>query len=73
VVPIKHTECGGVMAWYLRDEPRDLDMLLSKDYMRLDGTKPSHGDLFREKCPCCGKFVERFRDMIRCFEDKGSV
>ena len=65
---IIHKECGGQVAWYLRDVPREPDLMLAKDVERMDGTKPSEGDIFRETCPVCGALITDARQIERCFE-----
>lgn len=70
MVPIKHKRCGGQVGWYLRNEPRDPDICMSKDYMRIDGTQPEYGALFREKCACCGEWIVCALELERDFSDQ---
>jgi uncharacterized C2H2 Zn-finger protein len=58
-VKVIHKKCGGQVGWYLLDIPRCPDIVLSKDFERLDGTSPIDGEKFREKCPTCGDNIFR--------------
>ena len=70
MVPILHRKCGGQVAWYLRDEGKGGDILLSKDYMRMDGTQPKYGETVREKCGSCGALILDAFELERDFSDK---
>lgn len=70
MVPIKHRKCGGQAAWYLRDEGKEGDIFSAKDYMRMDGTQPKYGDVFREKCSSCGEWITGADALERDFSDK---
>lgn len=70
MVPIIHTICGKQTAWYLRDEGVEGDIFSAKDYMRMNGTQPKYGDVFRERCASCGEVIVSAMDLKRDFSDK---
>jgi len=68
-VKIIHTKCGAQMGWYLRDAPAPNNIAHAMDYMRMDGTQPTQGDVFNEICPNCKKQVISPEEMKRMFKD----
>lgn len=68
-VPVRHRVCGEVIGFYLRDQPRPNDSLHSEDYERIDGSKPVHGEAFRETCLHCLAPIYGTPEMERCFNE----
>ena len=65
MIPINHKKCGAQMAWHLGETAQNGDVFASKDYMRLDGSQPAHGEIFRETCPFCGEVITNHFDIVR--------
>jgi hypothetical protein len=69
MVKVVHKKCGGQVGWYLLDTPRAIDRFLSKDFERMDGTKPINGGVFHEKCPSCGNDIFDCHELVREFKE----
>lgn len=67
MVKVIHKKCGGQVGWYLHDTP---DIVLSKDFERMDGSSPITGEVFREKCPTCGDNISSTLELIREFKEE---
>jgi len=63
-IKVIHIQCGGQIGWFL-SKPRFGELASSKDFMRMDGTSPEHGERLNETCPACLKRIHKFSDMVR--------
>jgi len=70
MVKLIHKHCGKQMGWYLRDAPRDPDIPYAKDVIWRDGSKPTDGAVFNEKCPHCGNIIINIFEIHRDFDNR---
>lgn len=57
MTPIRHKACGGQVAWYTGGDPKVGDICSADTFVRMDGSRPTRGQIFNEKCPCCGEHI----------------
>jgi len=64
-VKVIHIECGTQLGWFLRDMPRNPDLMLSQDFMRMDGTQPVVCSYCKEYCPVCKKYTGALKRLFK--------
>ena len=72
VVKVIHRKCGTQVGWYLRDAPREPDVVRSKDFMRMDGSQPAFGSVRAEFCPKCNRKIDG-DELKRLFRESEEV
>jgi hypothetical protein len=68
-VPIRHVNCGGLIAHYITEICKIMSVLESKTFELLDGSNPAPCSEIFIKCPKCNQFIFRPSHMERCFEE----
>lgn len=64
--PIRHTDCGEIVMWYLAGP--DTTICSSASIVYLDGRRPEYGSAI-PFCPHCGGVMTPGVNLVRCFDE----
>jgi hypothetical protein len=56
-INVRHKACGGKMGEWFGERG---GTIIANLFVRVDGTKPTSGEIINERCPVCGEIAYSF-------------